>query len=318
LYRPARRSSGVGHKGGIIVILGFRFVVVLYGVGATLAAAWTTPVNLGPTVNSASLDASPSLGEYGGTTYLFFSSNRPGGLGSTDIWYATGTPPDFGAPVHMGDTVNSADHDGGPGIFWTGGPTADTLYFYSTRPGGAGASDIYETTYSGGVWSASAGVAGDVNTGSAEYYASIAPWLGETRMYFARETHLYYSVYDGGSWGPGILVSLGAGDAYHPCLRGEGEGAKLYFSSTRAGGYGDYDIWVSTYEGGEWGTPVNLGPTVNTAYADNCPWFAPDGETMYFSSTRPGGEGYYDIWYTVMDDVAVEADSLGRVKASFR
>ena len=295
-----------------------RFLAVLISVGVAVATAWTPPVNLGPTVNSSSLDASASLGVYGGTTYIFFASDRAGGLGYTDIWYATGTPPNFGTPVHMGATVNSSDRDGGPAISWTGGPTANTLYFYSTRPGGAGSSDIYQTTYSGSSWSAPVGVGANVNTGAAEYYAHIARWLGETRLYFVCETGIYYSVYSGSSWGERVYVYLGAGDAYHPFLQGEGEGARLYFSSRRAGGYGDYDIWVSTYSGGSWGPPVNLGPAVNTAYADNCPWFAPDGRTMYFSSTRPGGQGYYDIWYTVLDNPAVTPSSAGRVKALFR
>jgi hypothetical protein len=295
-----------------------RLVAALVGVGAAAATAWTTPVNLGPAVNSSSLDASASLAEYGGTTYIFFASDRAGGLGYTDVWYAAGTPPNFGAPVHMGASVNSSDRDGGPAICWAGGPTANTLYFYSTRPGGAGSSDIYQTTYSGGNWSAPAGVGANVNTGAAEYYAHVATWQGETRLYFVRENAIYYSPYRGSAWGPPIYVYLGAGDAYHPFLQGEGEGARLYFSSRRAGGYGDYDIWVSTYSGGGWGPPANLGPAVNTAYADNCPWFAPDGKTMYFSSTRPGGQGYYDIWYTVLDNPAVTPASAGRVKALFR
>ncbi len=296
----------------------YSVAAVLLGVGASLAAAWTPPVNLGPTVNTPSLDASASLGVYGGTTYIFFASDRDGGLGYTDIWYATGTPPNFGAPVHLGSVVNSSDREGGPAVCWAGGPTANTLYFYSTRPGGAGSSDIYQTTYSGGNWSAPVGVGANVNTAAAEYYAHVARWQGETRLYFVRETAIYYSVYQGSAWGPAVRVNLGAGNAYHPCPRGEGEGAKLYFSSTRAGGYGDYDIWVSTYAGGDWGPPANLGPAVNTVYADNCPWFAPDGKTMYFSSTRPGGQGYYDLWYTVLDNPAVAPASVGRVKTIFR
>jgi hypothetical protein len=296
----------------------YKLAVLVYAVSAALAVAWTVPVNLSAAVNSPSLDASASLGVYQSTTYLFFASDRPGGLGYTDIWYATGTPPNFGAPVHAGLTVNSSARDGGPCICWTGGPTPNTLYFYSTRPGGAGSSDIYQTVYSGGSWSAPVSVGANVNTIYAEYYASIASWRGETRMYFVRESSICYSVYSGGSWGTAVPVHLGAGDAYHPCLRGEGEGAKLYFSSKRAGGFGDYDIWVSTYAGGSWGAPANLGPDVNTAYADNCPWFAPDGETMYFSSTRPGGRGYYDIWYTVLDNPAVQPVSFGKIRAQFR
>lgn len=280
--------------------------------------AWTTPVNLGSPVNTSAGEGSPNLSTYQGTTYLFFSSDRPGSLGYFDIWYATGTPPNFGTPVNMGAIVNSAYHEGGPCICWTGGPKANTLYFYSTRPGGAGGSDIYETTYSGSTWSAPVSVGANINTAADEYYAHIASWQGQTRMYFVRGGSIYYSTYTGGQWGPPTYVNLGAGDAWHPCLRGDGEGAKLYLSSTRAGGYGLYDMWVSTYAGGNWGTPVNLGAAVNTAYEDNGPTFAPDGQTMYFGSTRPGGQGYYDIWYTVLDNPAVAPTSLGRAKASFR
>jgi hypothetical protein len=293
-------------------------IVALLAASAAAAYAWTTPVNLGATVNTSSLDASATLGEYQSTTYIFFASDRPGGLGYTDIWYATGTPPNFGAPVSMGSTVNSSERDGGPCICWTGGPKADTLYFYSTRAGGAGGSDIYETTYSGSTWSAPVSVGSNINTVGDEYYAHIASWQGETRMYFVRGGYIYYSTYAGGQWGPPTYVPLGTGNAYHPCQQGEGEGAKLYFSSTRGGGFGDYDIWVSTYSGGNWGEPANLGPAINTGDVENCPFFAADGETMYFSSTRPGGEGYYDIWYTVLDNPAVEPASVGEVKAGYR
>lgn len=283
-----------------------------------VSAAWTPPVNLSTPVNTPGGEGAPSFGTYQSTTYLFFTSNRSGGQGDYDIWYATGTPPNFGTPVNMGSTVNSPYHDGGPCICWTGGPTANTLYFYSTRPGGAGGSDIYQTIYSGSSWSAPVSVGANINTAADEYYAHIASWQGQTRMYFVRGSMIYYSVYSGSEWGPATYFPLGAGDAWHPCQRGDGAGAKLYISSTRAGGYGDVDLWVSTYSGGNWGTPVNLGPAVNTAYVENGPTFAPDGQTMYFGSTRPGGQGYYDIWYTVLDNPAVEPTSLGRAKASFK
>ncbi|MGD8719500.1 MAG: hypothetical protein PVH29_11860 [Candidatus Zixiibacteriota bacterium] len=298
--------------------LRYRVIIAFVAASAAAACAWTTPVNLGATVNSASLDASSTLGDNQSTTYIFFSSNRTGGQGLSDIWYASGTAPNFGAPVNMGASINSTVYDGGPCICWTGGPTANTLYFYSTRAGGAGGSDIYETTYSGSAWSTPVSVGSNINTAASEYYAHVASWQGQTRMYFVRENAIYYSTYAGGQWGTPNYIYLGGGDAYHPCQRGEGEGAKLYFSSTRGGGYGDYDIWVSTYSGGDWGTPVNLGPDINTADVENCPAFAPDGVTMYFSSTRPGGQGYYDIWYTVLDNPAVEPASVGGVKAAYR
>jgi hypothetical protein len=44
------------------------------------------------------------------------------------------------------------------------------------------------------------------------------------------------------------------------------------------------------------GTPTNLGPTVNSFDYDWSPSIRADGLEMYFESDRPGGEGTYDIW----------------------
>jgi len=51
---------------------------------------WTEPVNLGPPVNTAVDDRSPSLSTDGRT--LFFSSDRPGGFGAGDLWQTTRRP----------------------------------------------------------------------------------------------------------------------------------------------------------------------------------------------------------------------------------
>lgn len=44
------------------------------------------------------------------------------------------------------------------------------------------------------------------------------------------------------------------------------------------------------------GTPVNLGPSVNTTGSDGSPSVSADGMTLYFDSLRPGGLGDWDIW----------------------
>jgi len=68
--------------------------------------------------------------------------------------------------------------------------------------------------------------------------------------------------------------------------------------SSRPGGYGDGDIWATTRETTEddWGTPVNLGPIVNTSNGEVGPALSADGYTLYFASTRPGGLGDWDLW----------------------
>jgi hypothetical protein len=80
---------------------------------------------------------------------------------------------------------------------------------------------------------------------------------------------------------------------------------ELYFSSQRPGGYGDYDIWVSTRPSvaDAWGPPVNLGAAVNSPYTELYPCLSSDGLILYFSdyysgSPRPGGQGGGDIWMT--------------------
>src|SRR5437016_6706823 len=57
----------------------------------TTSDVWSTPVNLGPVVNSSVEDRSPSLSADGET--LFFSSGRVGGFGLLDIWMSTRTGP---------------------------------------------------------------------------------------------------------------------------------------------------------------------------------------------------------------------------------
>src|SRR5262245_52124320 len=39
---------------------------------------------------------------------------------------------------------------------------------------------------------------------------------------------------------------------------------------------------------GPWGTPVNLGAAVNTAFSDHRPTISKDGLSLYFGSNRPG------------------------------
>jgi hypothetical protein len=72
----------------------------------------------------------------------------------------------------------------------------------------------------------------------------------------------------------------------------------LYFHSDRIGGYGQWDLWVTTRASvnDEWGAPVNLGPTINAPASDSCPGISPDGLLLFFSSDRPGGSGDFDMY----------------------
>lgn len=63
----------------------------------------------------------------------------------------------------------------------------------------------------------------------------------------------------------------------------------LFFESSRPGGFGLQDIWVSRKSNGVWGAPENLGPTVNTAAVEGSP-FSLDGAELYWDD-KGGGRG---------------------------
>ena len=90
------------------------------------------------------------------------------------------------------------------------------------------------------------------------------------------------------------------------------DGLSLYFVSTRPGGYGDLDLYVSTRESrtADWGPPQNLGPNVNSADRAYWPTLSPDGHRLYFAVTPvvPGGYGDFDLYVSRRHD---KKDDLG-------
>lgn len=47
---------------------------------------------------------------------------------------------------------------------------------------------------------------------------------------------------------------------------------------------------------GEFGAPVNVGPGVNNASGQGCPFITKDDKTLYYASDEPGGLGALDIY----------------------
>ena len=78
------------------------------------------------------------------------------------------------------------------------------------------------------------------------------------------------------------------------------DGKTLYFASDKPGGYGGVDLYMSQRElGGSWGTPVNLGPKINTTGDEMFPFLADDG-TLYFASNGHLGLGGLDVFSSSM------------------
>jgi outer membrane protein OmpA-like peptidoglycan-associated protein len=88
----------------------------------------------------------------------------------------------------------------------------------------------------------------------------------------------------------------------HPYV--DEQAKRLYFSSDMPGGMGGYDLYYSEYdENMVFGTPVNLGPEVNTKGNETHP-FRKDNK-FYFSSTGHKGLGGMDIFEASYTPTAV-------------
>jgi WD40-like Beta Propeller Repeat len=98
----SRRSFFVAAVGFAVVAV----VSTLIATPAQMAAQpkfsdWSAPVNLGPLVNSPFNEAGPALSKNG--LSLYFHSNRPGGLGGSDIWVSQRNSPgeSWGPPINI-------------------------------------------------------------------------------------------------------------------------------------------------------------------------------------------------------------------------
>lgn len=75
------------------------------------------------------------------------------------------------------------------------------------------------------------------------------------------------------------------------------DGKTLYVSSLRSG---QETIYVSLKQQEKWSAPQPMTAEVNEGGAYD-PSFTADGKTMYFHSSRPGGFGGRDIWYSTLE-----------------
>ena len=161
----------------------------------------------------------------------------------------------FGTPTSLGPTVNTSSREFNPSI------SADglSLFFNSNRPGGLGGMDIWvatrETTDDD--WATPVNLGPPINTPNND-------------------------------WGPSI----------------SSDGLTLYFDISQSGTSAAVDdIWVATREttNDDWGNLVSLGPTVNSSADDCYQCISADGLSLYFSSSRSGGYGNYDLWVTTRE-----------------
>ncbi len=107
---------------------------------------------------------------------------------------------------------------------------------------------------------------------------------------------IYRTKKEDGKWQKPVELPFN-GDSFntaHPALSPSEN--KLYFASDRLGGYGESDLYVVTIDStGQFGQPVNLGDTINTAARETFPYISKDS-VLYFSSSGHYGLGGLDVF----------------------
>jgi hypothetical protein len=181
-----------------------------------------------------------------------------GGLGLSDVWVSYHINGVWSEPQNMNDIasephVNTQFEDhclffsaDGNEAFWT-----------STRPDGFGSDDIWASRRVDGKWTEPENLGPNVNTPASEHTSIPTP-----------------------------------------------DGRSLYVTTTRDGGYGGEDNYITTRgTDGTWGLLVNLGALINGPGDDRCPAWTPDLKIFLFDSTGESGSGGRDIWWVYFKDV---------------
>jgi WD40-like Beta Propeller Repeat len=225
---------------------------------ATRDSPWQTPINLGPSFNTPGVEASPVLSSDG--HLLFYSSDRPGGRGSNDIYVARRDDKNddfaWGPSVPLGPGVNTAEFEAGEFYLQSAEDGSTNLYF--VRGPNTVALDIYSVAID-------------------REGATLGPAVPVTEL---NDTD------------PAVT------DA-RPAVRQDGREVFFYSNRAGSLGASDLFTAVRRSVHEPWSTPENLGSPLSSVANDIQPFVTHDGRTLLFASNRVGGIGGSDIWMSM-------------------
>jgi hypothetical protein len=135
----------------------------------TAERGWSEPVVL--EINDTSVNNThPAMGSdpVTGAEYLFFASDRPGGKGGLDIWYALLDTQGVPAVLQHADLINTSGDEVSPFFQEMG----NRLYFSSDGYPGLGGFDVYYAVFAENTWSGVRHLPAPVNTSYEEVFYS--------------------------------------------------------------------------------------------------------------------------------------------------
>jgi outer membrane protein OmpA-like peptidoglycan-associated protein len=207
-------------------------------------------------------------------------------------------------PENLGAGVNSKYDEYLPAL----NAEENTLVFTRKLPSsidGSEQEDFYISNKNDKIWQNSKAIGNNVNTDNNEGAQSLSAdgkylfftacnrpdGLGGCDIYLTKKG-------DNGSWTKPINIGepINTEDwESQPSISPDSK--TLYFTSNRKGGKGKLDIWKSTIgKDGKFGSPINLGDSVNTKDNEISPFIHVDNKTLYFSSDGKIGMGGFDLY----------------------
>jgi TolB protein len=200
--------------------------------------------------NSAARDFDPAFTADG--RYVYFCSDRGGGLGGDDLWRVRVGKDGFGEPENPGAAVNSHGNEWAPML----SPDGRMLLFSSDGRPGARRMDIFTARVTGDAFADATPVAGELNTAEDEFDAT---FLADGRsIVFSRardisvdDVRLFHSAPREGRYAYGEplpeSVNTSASDTYAPMLDWSSRHSLTFTTRRPAGSTRGVDIYVVRY-----------------------------------------------------------------------
>ena len=135
---------------------------------------WSEPKHLGAPINSEGNEWFPTEAADG---TLYFGSDRPGGLGKTDLYRCRRSPGGYAPAENLGPKVNSAFDEFEPLI---NADQSMLLFMASGRPDGKGGGDLYISRFVDGEWQPAQNLGEPINSRFLEIAPKVSPdgkWL---------------------------------------------------------------------------------------------------------------------------------------------
>ncbi|MEN8224804.1 MAG: hypothetical protein ABFS05_05535 [Bacteroidota bacterium] len=125
---------------------------------------------------------------------------------------------------------------------------------------------------------------GELNTLDLHWQFSVT---GNGNVYFSSNGNIYCSVFSSGTYEKPYKLDSGINSDYSECTPYVSQDENMMiFSRSNAD---KPDLFISTKgEDGKWQKARKLGPGINTAGHEMCPYISPDGKYFFFLSSREG------------------------------